>query len=481
MSEISRRRFLEDTLLAAAAAAAVPATAIAAPRRGPAAADPLRIAVIGVRGRGRAHIKAFNDSPDAKVVAICDPDEGVIGPAARAARGAKYVKDMRRLLEDDSIDAVSIATPNHWHSLATGWALEAGKHVYVEKPVSHSFSEGRDVVDLAERTGLVVQHGTQARSHRATRDAMAWLNSGGLGKVRLARGLCYKRRKSIGKVTADQAPPATLDYDLWTGPAELRPLRRKNLHYDWHWDFNTGNGDLGNQGVHQMDIARWGLGQDGFPRSVVSLGGRLGYDDDGDTPNTQIAVYDYGEQQLIFEVRGLATDPYKTAHVGVVFHCDDGYLVSASYGKVVAFDRAGKEVKVFTGGGNHFQNWIDAVRAGDPSLLNSGVREGHVSAGMCHLGNTSYRMASARRLDASDKPFGDHEAGNESFQRMRRHLADRGVAPAKTEYRVGPLLSFDPVREIFVGERAAEAGARLVRANRKGYSFPAQRAGAASK
>ena len=201
--------------------------------------------------------------------------------------------------------------------------------------------------ELASATGKIVQHGTQARSMGATRDAIEWLQGGGLGQVRLARGLCYKRRKSIGKVAGPQKPPATLDYDLWTGPAELRPLMRKQLHYDWHWDFNTGNGDIGNQGVHQMDLARWGLGLDGLPARVVSCGGRLGYDDDGNTPNTQIAVHDYGDKRIVFEVRGLPTTPYLDTSIGTVFHAENGYLVIASYTTTLAFDLEGNEIQRF--------------------------------------------------------------------------------------------------------------------------------------
>jgi len=432
----------------------------------------IRVGVIGVRGRGRAHIGEWKSSPDAEVAAICDPDEGVIEPAMKSVPEAKYYRDIRELLDDDSIDAVSIATPNHWHCLATIWALQAGKHVYTEKPLSHNVFEGRQVVKAVKKYGKIFQIGTQARSQPATQEAMAWLQAGGLGEVKIARALCYKRRESIGKVEGPQEPPATCDYDLWTGPAEKKPLMRQSLHYDWHWDYNTGNGDLGNQGVHQMDIARWGLGVDTLPEKIVSCGGRLGYVDDGNTANTQIVLYDYGKQKLIFEVRGLETPAFKGAHIGVVFHCEKGYLVSASYEKLVAYDNDGNEVKVFQGGANHFQNWLDAIKADDPGVLNTTPEMAHVSAAMCHLGNISYRLGEKMRLDATDIPFGYQEAANESFARMREHLVANGIEPKTTDYAVGPVLTFDPKKERFQGESAEKANRLLTRPPREPFVIP---------
>ncbi|MFH0945411.1 MAG: Gfo/Idh/MocA family oxidoreductase [Planctomycetota bacterium] len=392
MTRTTRRRFL----IAAAATAAAPLTsAFSAPRRQEAKpSDLIRVGVIGVRGRGRAHIGGFKDSPHSEVVAICDPDEGVIAPAMKAVPEAKYYRDLRKMLDDPTIDAVSIATPNHWHSLAAIWALQAGKHVYVEKPVSHNIFEGRQVVNAAKRYGKIVQHGTQARTQPATQQAMAFLHEGGLGEVRLAHGLCYKPRESIGKVDGPQDPPETCDYDLWTGPAEMQPLMRQSLHYDWHWVFNTGNGDIGNQGVHQTDIARWGLGLTTHPQRIVSCGGRLGYEDDGNTPNTLVTLLDYGDKEIIFEVRGLKTPPFHGAGIGVVFFGEKGTLVSGSYNKVQAFDHDGQVLETFEGDADHYQNFLDAIRAGDAGVLNAPIDEGHLSASICHLGTSP--TASAR-------------------------------------------------------------------------------------
>ncbi|MAG55817.1 MAG: dehydrogenase [Planctomycetes bacterium] len=470
----TRREFLEESLLATAAAAAgvsvLPsAMAGAPPRKSP--NDVVRIAVIGVRGRGRGHVGAFTNSKDAEVVAICDPDSAVIGASMRAAKNAKYYKDLRKMLEDDSIDAVSIATPNHWHSLAAIWSLQAGKHVYVEKPVSHNVFEGRRVVQAAEKYKKLCQHGTQSRSSRGTVDAIAWLQEGGLGKVKLARALCYKRRGSIGKVKGPQKPPETCDYDLWTGPAEMQPLMRKKLHYDWHWDYNTGNGDIGNQGVHQMDIAAWGLGVDRLPNSVSACGGRLGYDDDGNTANTQVATFDFGDRQLVFEVRGLKTKAYRGAHIGVVFHCENGYLVSSSYAKVHAFDHDGKIIKTFQGGGNHFQNFVDAVKANKKEMLNAEISKGHFSAALCHLGNIPYRLGRQQVLTTTNSPFGDDQAANESFLRFRTHLTENGVSES-AQYAIGPRLKLDPKREHFIGEGAEVANAFITRPYRKAFRVP---------
>ena len=474
MARATRRQFIEESMLASAAVAAIPVAptiflpgAKLSPGSSRRVGDILRVGVVGVRGRGRAHVGGFKKSKNSEVVAICDADEGVIGGAMKAVPNAKFYKDIRKMLEDKSIDIISIATPNHWHSLATIWALEAGKHVYVEKPISHNIAEGRRVVEVAHKKGLIVQHGTQARSMPATRNALQWMIEGGLGKLEVARALCYKRRNSIGKVDGEQKPPASMDYDLWTGPAEMQPLMRRNVHYDWHWDFNTGNGDIGNQGVHQMDIARWGLNKSALPERVVSCGGRLGYVDDANTPNTLVTLLDYGDQKLIFEVRGLSTKGYRGAGVGVIFHCEGGYLVSGSYGKLNAFDHDGKVMKTFTGGGNHYENFLEAVKKNDTKHLHAGAIEGHLSAALCHMSNISYQVGKAKKFGATETPFGREHAANESFSRFAAHLAVNGVDLKSEKYTMGPSLRFDPSQELFVGKNSQQAN-RLVTRNYRG-------------
>ncbi|MGV3720977.1 MAG: Gfo/Idh/MocA family protein, partial [Actinomycetota bacterium] len=373
MRKFTRRELLEDALLASTAAAVAAGAQRSAWAEEPKKSsrvigpnDQIRIAVIGVKSRGRDHISGYAKMPDVTIAALCDVDPSVVPSAQKMVTDAgkpepKYVQDLRRIMDDPNIDAVSIATPNHWHSLAAIWALQAGKDVYVEKPVSHNVREGRVMVDLARKYKRICQAGTQCRSMKGSIDAMEYIHSGKIGKVEVARGLCYKPRNSIGKVGTGQIPTG-LDYNLWTGPAPMKPLSRKSLHYDWHWVWDTGNGDLGNQGIHQVDVARWGLGKDTMPKSVIGYGGRLGYEDDGETPNTHVMVLDYGDSQLIFETRGLKTNDYRGAKIGNVFHGTDGYVVMTSYNAGAAFDKDGKMVTTFSGSGDHYRNFIDAMR-----------------------------------------------------------------------------------------------------------------------
>src|SRR5205823_4392479 len=340
---------------------------------------------------------------------VCDVDGAVVGRVIEAAnkaqgRAPEHVVDIRRLLENKDIHAVSIATPNHWHALAAIWAMQAGKDVYVEKPVSHNISEGRRIVEVCRRTNKICQTGTQIRSGAGNREAIEFIRSGKLGKVRVARGLCYKRRDSIGQCGGPQEVPKSINYDLWCGPAPNNPPRRNSktngpVHYEWHWIWDYGNGDLGNQGIHQMDVARWGLGKSELCKGVLSIGGRFGYVDDGQTANTQICVFDYGDAELIFEVRGLKTDAYKGATVGNVFHCTDGYLVMPGYESAVAYSPSGEKIQSFKGGGDHFGNFIEAVRNRRPDQLNGQILEGHLSSALCHLGNISYRLGSPQVFD----------------------------------------------------------------------------------
>src|SRR4051812_10127025 len=394
MSRITRRGFLATT--AAVGASALFSTKL----RAIGANDDIRVAVIGLNGRGQAHLDAFPQVPGTRVVALCDCDEKVLGNAAKKAEGKEKVgkvqtyKDIRKLLENKDIDAIAIATPNHWHSLMAVWGCQAGKDVYVEKPCSHEIWEGRKIVEAAEKYKRICQIGTQRRSDLGYREALEWVHAGNIGKILYARGLCYKPPPSSGKVKNPPPIPANIDYDLWCGPAPMEPLMRKNLHYDWHWVWPTGNGDLGNQGIHQMDLVRWCLGKNELSPRILSVGGRFGYIDDGQTPNTMFVVHDYGDAMIIFEVRGLpartdakAMDEYKHQSVGHVIECEGGYLA----GKI-AYGRDGKEIKKFSGGEDHFENFIKGVRSRRPEDLNAEILEGHLSSALCHTGNISYRL-----------------------------------------------------------------------------------------
>ncbi len=308
------------------------------------------------------------------------------------------------------------------------------------------------------------------------RDAMAFIHGGGIGDVKIARGLCYKRRKSIGP-KGDYPVPAGVDYDLWCGPAPKKPLTRKNFHYDWHWQWDYGNGDLGNQGIHQMDLARWALNKNQLADSVISYGGRFGYEDAGETANTQIVQFNYGTQQLVFEVRGLETDNYKGANVGIIIEGSKGYLVMSSYDTGVAFDSEGKEIKKFSGGGDHhhYANFLDAVRARDHKKLNADVEEGHLSSALCHLGNISLRLG--KPVAGADVPAAIKEyKGNEdmvaTFERTAQHLKANELDPKALSFSLGPMLKLDGKNEVFVSSN--EANAMLTRDYRKPYTLPSE-------
>ncbi|HLX69980.1 MAG TPA: Gfo/Idh/MocA family oxidoreductase, partial [Verrucomicrobiae bacterium] len=376
MKQINRRNFLRKSLVAGAATSLWPlmshaqnAFSAISNQQVRGANEDLRAAVVGLNGRGRDHVKQLSALKGVRVAALCDVDTDVLDRETKAIRdgggSVETFTDIRQLLESKDIDVVTIATPHQWHALASIWSIQAGKDVYVEKPVSYSVWEGRKIVEAARKHGRIVQSGTQIRSNPGVVEAIAWMQSGNLGKIKLARGLCYKRRDSIGKTSGPQPVPATVNYELWTGPAPLVPLRRKRLHYDWHWIWDTGNGDLGNQGIHQMDIARWALGEASVSPRVISIGGRVGYDDDGQTPNTQIVFHDYPAAPLIFEVRGLPSDTgsakmdsYRDASIGVVIDCEHGQLVIPSYTTAIARDNDGKEIRRFEGAASHFQNFL---------------------------------------------------------------------------------------------------------------------------
>src|SRR5207249_3492671 len=304
-------------------------------------------AMIGCGIRGKQHADELARLSDCEIAYVCDPDR------VRAAEVAahlvtknrpqpKAVQDLRVILEDKSVAAVFIATPNHWHALAAIWAMQAGKDVYVEKPVSHNISEGRRIVQAARKLNRICQGGTQNRSNGPLAEAIKYIHDGKLGEVKLARSIVYGRRDSIGGPTHCEIPPS-VDYNLWAGPAAMGPITRAKFHYDWHWFWNTGNGELGNNNIHSLDICRWGLGVTGLGRAVISYGGRLGYSDAGQTPNTQVCVFDFGDKTIISETRGLKTGPFRPEYKGgTIFEGTKGIIAGSSL-----FDLDGKLVSSF--------------------------------------------------------------------------------------------------------------------------------------
>ena len=463
MSPIDRREFVRGASAGFFALGLDPGRAARPRRVGP--NDEIRAAVIGIRARGREHIKQLHALEGVRVVALCDVDEAVLAREAKAFadRGESVftATDMRRIFDRDDVDVVAMATPNHWHALGTVWACQAGKDVYVEKPVSHNVWEGRQMVRAARCHGRIVQTGTQCRSSRAFVEAFDWIHAGNLGAIRVAKGFCYKARKSIGRVRGPQPLPSGIDYDLWTGPARLVPLLRKNLHYDWHWDFETGNGDLGNQGVHQVDLCLWAIGATGLPKSVQSFGGRFGYEDDGNTPNTLITICDYDEVPFVFEVRGLpptkaaqaeswnngSMDRYKGVGIGCVIECEDGWLELPSYSRAIARDADGAEIRRWDGAGNHFANFIDAVRSREIDDLTADIELGHVASAVCHAANASYLLGHRTDLASVRAELGESPLELEALERFSGHLAANEVDLSADEPRFGPRLELDPETE----------------------------------
>ncbi len=325
---------------------------------------------------------------------------------------------------------------------------------------------------MARKTGRLCQAGTQSRSSTGLIEAMQFLRDGKIGNITVARGLCYKPRGSIGRVSGPQAPPKTVDYNLWCGPAPMDPVMRGQFHYDWHWFWDYGCGDLGNQGIHEMDKARWGLGKAELAKGVVSVGGRYGYIDDGQTANTQICVFDYGDSELIFEVRGLRTDPLKDVKIGNIIYGSEGYLVIPNNSDAIAFTNAGEVIKKFSGGADHFANFVSAMR-GKAEDLHADIEEGHISsAASCRLGNVSYRLSAEQAFGKKADALGDDKEAAETLERMERHLKDNNVPLEEVKLRVGRNLKFDPKTETFVGDR--EADGMLTREYRKGFEVPAK-------
>ena len=472
MSRLTRRSFIGQSIHVGAALGVASALPGMASARATGANDRLRVALLGVHGQGRVHAGKWADMNDAEVVSVCDPDSNVVSEAMsvvekKTGRKPAYVQDLRKIMEDKTIDIVSIAMPNHWHVLASIWAIQAGKDVYVEKPLGHNIWEQRKLVEAARKHSKIVQMGNFTRSLQSYRTAIEFLHAGKLGKVKVAHGIHYGNRASIRKL-ADAPVPAGVDYDLWQGPAAERPFNPNRFHYNWHWNFEYGGGEIANNGVYYLDIARWGLGKAEHPKRAMSLGGRLGYEDDGNTPNTQIGVLDYGDVQIIQEIRGLPSEKYMNVQWGNVFHCEEGTLVIGN-ATIAAFTPGGEVIQKFSGEGNHFRNFADAVRARNRDLLNSEVLEGHLSTVLCHLPNISHRLGEAK-LVSGDAPFDRSDAGNDAWNRMVAHLKDNGIDLSQVQVRMGRTLTFDGKTETFPGDEAANK--LLTREYRKPFVVP---------
>ncbi len=468
--KLTRRRFLGGL-----AAAAVPVRNVLG------ANESVVVALLGAGWRGGQLIPEFVRIPGVHLAAVCDPDSTRMAEKAAQAekltgRRPRTEKDLRRVLDDRSVDAVVVATPNHWHALATIWALQAGKHVYVEKPVAHSLWESQQMVRAARKYGRLVQVGTQRRSFPPIAAAMKRVVAGEFGRVVRARAVIYRYRESIGRRSTPLPIPPEIDYNLWAGPAPLRPLYRAKFHYDWHWFWETGNGDLGNLGSHMLDVIRWGLGQEQLAPAVVSLGGRFVWDDAGQTPNTQLVYFDYQPAPVLLELRNLPSRPgskqmdrFAGLRQGFLFECEDA--VVAGFNHVEIRDKRGRVVERAEPKDRHVHpaNFIAAVRAGQEERLSCPVRTGHLSCGLALQGNISHLVGKRQPLAAVRAAVRGNRLCEEALDRMVHHLQAHGVDLNRDQLTVGPVLTFDPESERFTGEHA-EAANRLLR--RSSYRAP---------
>jgi predicted dehydrogenase len=498
MGKLPRRNFIKSSVLTCTGTLIAGTLATQTPfARIKGANDDIRVAVVGIRGQGRSHLNAYRNLPGVRITALCDVDGDVLDGGMQKSNdlNEKVVghKDIRKLLEDDNIDVVSIATPNHWHSLMTIWACQAGKDVCVEKPVSHNIWEGRKMVEAARKYNCLVQADLDRRSNEGLHQAIEYIHKGKLGKILWIRAFDYKRRKSIGKVNSPQSIPEHIDYDLWTGPALKGPLMRKNLHYDWHWVWSTGCGELGNNGPHQLDICRWALNEDGLPSGVMSFGGRFGYVDDGETPNTQVVIYDYPTAPIIYESRGLPRNhgasmmddfagvnsigkPIRIKHESPnpfddwVMVCQHGYM----HGTVM-YDNDGKEIKRFERQTMGPQaNFIKAVRSRKQSDLRSDILVGHISTALSHMGNISYRLGAKMPQGEIIERIQTNKQLTFALERFNMHLSRNKIDIEKSPISIGPWLTFDPEWEKFKGEFSDQANNLLSRDYREPFVVPQQ-------
>ena len=495
METISRRKFLINTTMATAATlAGLQSGAGQAPyARILGANDDIRLAVVGIGsnvkigGKGKQDIREWRKVPGVRIVALCDVDKDILDAEVEQFRlrneKVEAYTDIRKLLENKDIDAISITTPNHWHALMAIWACQAGKDVFLQKPASHNIFEGRKMVEAARKYKRVMQCTSTARSG-GIKEALDFARQGGLGKVKYIHGVNYKPRMSIGKVSEPTPIPKNLDYDLWSGPAPVLPVNREYLHYDWHWDFNYGNGDLGNMGIHFLDGCRMATGQ-GMPPNVISLGGRFGYDDDGETPNSLFTFYDYKPAPVIFEVRGLPKDKSylstqwdKNANLsmdslnglrtGVIVYCENGYVANNK-----AYDLAGKLVQEFSPEGEGmYANFIKTMRTRKVKELEGDILEGHLSAGLIHMANISYRIGKTATPGEINERMSGHKVSVDTLENFQEHLAVNGIDLNKTRATMGPMLTLNADTERFTGEFSKEANQLVSRNYRAPFVVP---------
>jgi len=482
---MNRREFLKASV-AIGSALSLPGSRVLG------ANNDIRIGVIGIGsfvkigGKGRGDIRDFRKIPGVRVAALCDCDENhlnyELNEFRKRGERVKAYRDFRDLLDDKEIDAVSITTPNHWHSLMTIMACQAGKDVFVQKPASHNIFEGRKMVEAMHKYNRVVQAVHGPRNSGAIQESLEYIWSGNLGKIKCVYGINYRPRTSIGKVNGPQPTPKSCDYNLWCGPAPKKPLMREHLHYDWHWDWDTGNGDLGNMGIHAMDGCRWALRKNTLPKRAISIGARLGYDDDGQTPNTMITLLDYEPAPIIFEVRGLpreksfrqsnweknsrvSMDRFRDVRTGFLVQCEGGYVKEGA-----AFDNRGGLIKEF----NRKQpdckeNFVRVVRSRKKNELLTDALEGHLSCGLVHLANISYQVGKHEHNNEIRQVIKSKAELSESFERLIEHLSANELGVNKKLLALGSMLTMNPETERFTGPMSTQANRLISRKYRRPF------------
>ena len=400
--------------------------------------DPPRLSAAWADG-GHQLIPRLLEVPGVKIVALCDVESTFLEREAKLFkdRGEDVAthRDIRKVLDDKTIDAVVIALPNHWHALATVWACQAGKDVYIEKPFSHDIWEGRQMVAAARKYERIVQVGTQNRSSTFLSRTFEYLRGGELGPIRFAHALVYRSRDGIGKVSAPTPVPATVDYDLWCGPIASDPLMRKQLHYEWHWFWDTGNGEMGNNGVHVIDLCRWALGQNQPPARAISIGGRFAFDDCGETANTHITLLDYQPAPILCEIRNVSASKnpdamgrFRNQNHGLIIDCENGYFAGDATGGAI-FDKQDKKIKDIADDGSsktlettHLANFMAAVRGRKSGDLAAEAAVGHASAACCHMANVSHRLGKQSPPDQIHEKIQSNHELSEAFDRCRDYL-----------------------------------------------------------
>ncbi len=455
MSTLTRRKFLTKTATGLAAAGLGSTLSSRAWAQPVGANGDIRLGIVGLGIKGSHHIKILREIKGVRVVALCDVDQVYLDRASKefkqAGQAVKTYRDYRILLEDKDIDAVIIATPNHWHTLQALWACQAGKDIYLEKPVCHDIWEGLRLLEMEKKYGRIIQGGTQNRSNAEFKEGLKYLRSGALGKVKWIHGIDWKYRRSMGRRRGPQRVPATVDYDLYRGPAAMKPLYRSRLHYDWHWFWDTGNGDMGNIAAHIVDNIRHIMGDDRQPDKVMSLGGRFVYDDDGETPNVHMACFDYGDIPAYAEIR---TIPYKPGgdymdnlrgtRQSEIVQCEDGYI---AFGYTTsAYSNDGKKIKAWSGQGGvkpHTENFLEAVRNQDASLLNCPMKVAVEAGELFHMANLSYRSGLPTSTGGILDAIGNYPHAGEALGSIERNLKRHAIDLAKEQLTLGSWLSLE--------------------------------------